>query len=131
MSSGTFDGEEAIRADEMRKSRLILEAKLFRDRGEHDAAASRLAEAAILEDRLSEAYEKIGSAESSAVSQFSAASLWAQAGNFYRSLVLCDQLLAQAGLPQKLRERVTSFGATLRTRRNRWFNELASQSFSS
>src|SRR5437016_14434852 len=44
--------------------------------------------------------------EKSFVHRFSAAHCWAQAGNFYRALALCDGLLARADLSHRLRQRV-------------------------
>lgn len=43
---------EAFLADEARKSRLILEARLLRQRKEAEAAAAKFAEAAAIEEQL-------------------------------------------------------------------------------
>jgi hypothetical protein len=56
--------------------------------------------------------------------------LWAQAGNFYQSLAICEQLLTRADLPDRLRERVQSYSQALRSRRDRWYEELVVQSAS-
>jgi hypothetical protein len=118
---------DSIRNDEQRKSRLILEARLLRDRKEHSAAADKFAEAAEMEEQISRSCESV---QESQVHQFSAASLWAQAGNFYQSLAICEQLLTRADLPDRLRERVQSYSQALRSRRDRWYEELVVQSAS-
>lgn len=66
---------EAFLADEARKSRLILEARLLRRRKE--AAAAKFAEAAAIEERLGDACAKQQLQEKSFVHYFSAASCWA------------------------------------------------------
>jgi hypothetical protein len=59
---------------------------------------------------------------------FSAAGCWAQAGNFYQAIAWCDDLLAQAELPDPLRRRVASYVQKLRARRARWYAELVTAS---
>src|SRR5947209_6762019 len=86
-------------ADETLKSNLILEGHLLRDQRQPDAAADRFARAAEIEERLSELSAGQGLLEKSWLHLFSAASCWAQAGNFYEAICLGDHLQAQADLP--------------------------------
>ena len=66
--------------------------------------------------------------EKSFVHAFSAASCWAQAGNFYEAIALCDQLFAEHDVPASLRARIEQYANTLRTRRAQWYGELVHQS---
>src|SRR5207244_9372236 len=96
-------------ADETLKSNLILEGRLLRDQQQPDAAADRFARAAALEERLSESCARQGLPEKSWLHLFSAASCWAQAGNFHEAICLGDHLQAQADLSPRLRQRVQQF----------------------
>ena len=55
--------DTAFEVDETRKSQLLLEAQLLRDRGEDENAAAKFAECAEIEERLSEACEQAGLTE--------------------------------------------------------------------
>lgn len=112
--------DTSFEADESRKSDLIVEAQLLRERGQHEAAVDKFAEAAEIEERLSDQCEAKGLREKSLVHRFSAASCWAQAGNFYRAIALCDELLARRDLPDRLRRRIQDYAQTLRARRDQW-----------
>ena len=107
-------------ADETLKSNLIVEGQLLRDQQQADAAAERFARAAAIEERLSASCVEQGLQEKSWLHLFSAASCWAQAGNFYEAICLGDQLQAQADLPPRLRQRVGEFTLVLRQRRRQW-----------
>jgi len=62
--------------------------------------------------------------EKSFLHWFSAASCWAQAGDFYHAIALCDDLLARADLPERLRQRIQEYAHTIRIRRAQWYEEL-------
>ncbi len=110
----------AFEADEALKSNLIVEGRLLAAEQQPDAAAERFARAAELEERLSEACAAQGLKEKSWVHCFSAASCWAQAGNFHEAICLGSQLLARGDLPPRLRQRVEEFTRALRQRRIQW-----------
>ena len=112
-------------ADEALKSKLILTAQLMRAQQKQDEAAANFAQAARIEERLSEECESKGLLEKSFTHRFSAASCWAQAGDFYHAIALCDDLLARADLPERLRSRVMEYANTIRIRRDQWYEELA------
>jgi hypothetical protein len=116
----------AFEADEARKSRLILEAQLLREQ-QQDEAAAKFAQAAVIEERLSNICEAKGLVEKSFVHGFSAASCWAQAGNFYHAIALCDVLLARPYLPDRLRQRIYDYAQILRARRAQWYAEFVSK----
>ena len=111
-------------AEEVHKSNLILEALLLREQQQEDKAAAKFAQVAMIEERLSDICEKKGLIEKSFVHRFSATSCWAQAGNFYYAIALCDDLLARADVPDRLRQRVHDYANTLRLRRAQWYAEL-------
>ena len=113
-----------FQADETRKSDLILQAALLRERRQDEEAAGASAEAAAIEERLRDRCLELGLTEKSFVHAFSAASCWARAGDFYHALVLCDQLLAREGLPDRLRRRVQEYAGALRARRSEWYAAL-------
>lgn len=116
--------DAAFEAEEARKSALILEARLLREQRQDEAAAQRFAQAAEIEERLADTCEAKGLPEKSLVHRFSAASCWAQAGNFYRAITLCDDLLSRPDLPDRLRRRVHDYTVTLRARRAQWYAGL-------
>ncbi len=115
-------------AEETRKSQLLLEAQQLRARGEDQSAAERFAEAAAVEEELSARCDAQGLLEKSFVHQFSAASCWAQAGDFYDAIVLCDELLTRQELPPGLRRQVDQYAATLRARRIQWYSGVVESS---
>ena len=55
---------------------------------------------------------------------FSAASSWAQAGNFYKAIALCQALLARADLPEPLRRPIREYAEKLQGRRSEWYAGL-------
>jgi hypothetical protein len=109
---------------EVRKSNLILEARRLRDQRQDEAAADRFAEAAAMEERLADACEAARLVEKSYVHRFSAVGCWAQAGDFYHAIRICDVLLDRADLPQRLRDRVQDYSQALRQRRSEWYSNL-------
>jgi hypothetical protein len=112
--------DTTFEADEVLKSNLILEARLLREQQQDETAAHKFAQAALIEETLSDACEERGLHEKAFVHRFSAASCWAQAGNFSRVIELCGILLGRGDLPERLRQRVQEYAQTLRTRRSQW-----------
>src|SRR5690348_14560700 len=113
--------DPAFEAEEAHKSDLILEARLLREQQQDEAAAEKFAHAAELEEQLSDICEAKGLVEKSLIHRFSAASCWAHAGNFYRAITLCDDLLGRPDLPDRLRRRIHDYADTLRARRAQWY----------
>jgi hypothetical protein len=109
---------------EIRKSNLILEAELLKAQGRGDAADGRFAEAAEIEERLWTACAKLGFHEKAWMHLFSAASCWAQAGDFYHAVSLAESLLAEPNVPERLRSRIQEFANTIRTRRAAFSQEM-------
>ena len=116
--------DAAFAVEEARKSQLLLEAQLLRAQQRSEAAANKFAEAAGLEERLREACLTHGLREKAFVHGFSAASCWAQAGDFHHAIGLCHALLAHPDLPARLRQRIIAYAHTLAARRTRWYEEL-------
>jgi hypothetical protein len=117
--------DDAFAAEETRKSNLILEGQLLTAQQQPDAAADHFAQAAAIEEQLSARCVAEGLADKSWMHLFSAASCWARAGDFHTAIGLGEQLLAQPGLPPRLRERVEEFTRVLRQRRRQWAAGLA------
>ncbi|MGH9752861.1 MAG: hypothetical protein ACREA2_08750 [Blastocatellia bacterium] len=115
---------QGFEEEEARKSNLILTAQLMRAQQRQDEAAANFAQAARIEERLSEECESKGLLEKSFVHRFSAASCCAQAGDFYHAIALCDDLLARADLPERLRQRVMEYAHAIRIRRDQWYEEM-------
>jgi hypothetical protein len=63
-----------------RKSLLIIQAQFQQAIGQHAEAARLFLEAAVLEERLAEGFREAGNAEDAAISLFSAASCYKNAG---------------------------------------------------
>ena len=116
--------DAAFSADEAQKSRLLLEAHLLRAQQQAEAAADKLVEAAMMEERLRDRCFTLGLREKAFVHGFSAASCWAQAGDFHHAIGVCQDLLAHPDLPVRLRHRVAAYAKTLSTRRAQWYAEL-------
>ena len=116
--------DAAFEMEETRKSDLMLEAQLLREQQQDESAAEKFAQAAGIEERLSDLCEAKGLVEKSLVHRFSAASCWAQAGNFYRAIALCDDLLSRPDLSDRLRQRVAEYAAAIRSRRSQWYAGL-------
>lgn len=116
--------DAAFEAEEERKARLILSARLLRERQQDEAAAAEFAQAAEIESRLAAACESQGLLEKSFRHRFSAAGCWAQAGNFYQAIAICADLLVRADLPDRLRQQVQDYVAALRERRTQWYKGL-------
>ena len=119
--------DAAFEADETRKSQLLLEARLLRAQHQSGAASEKCAEAAAIEEQLRDRCFMQGLKKKAFVHGFSAASCWAQAGDFHHDIVLCQDLLAHAGLPERLRHRIDAYAETLHARRAQWYEELITQ----
>jgi hypothetical protein len=118
--TGRPPADEAFTADEVRKSNLILQARLLSAQSQPDEAAARFAEAAQVEEQLAQRRAGQGRHDDAAMHLFSAASCWAQAGNFFRAIFLCDDLLGRSGGTERLRQQVRQYALALRARRARW-----------
>jgi hypothetical protein len=110
--------------EEIRKSNLLLEAKLLRAQRRHDEAASRLADAAEIEEHLGEICEAKGLLEKSWVHRISAVGAWAMAGNIHQAIILGEALLARPELPKRLQQHVQPYVESLRQRRAQWSEAL-------
>jgi len=117
--------DTVLAKEEARKSNLILEANLLKAQERYHDAADRFAEAAQIEERLSGVLLQKGLLDKYFVHCFSALSCWAQAGDVYHAIVLGEELLARADLPNPLRRRIEEYLQQLRTRRIRWFAEFS------
>ena len=115
----------ALAEEEAHKSNLILEANLLKAQGRYQDAADRFAEAAQIEERLSEMLLQKGLLDKYFIHRFSALSCWAQAGNIYHAIAMGEELLARADLPDRLRQRIQEHVQLLRVRHVRWFAEFA------
>ncbi|GDX41385.1 hypothetical protein LBMAG21_16770 [Armatimonadota bacterium] len=107
-------------AEETRKSNLLLQAALLREQGRYERAATLFAEAAAIEERLAESAEAKGDVSRALRHRFSAASGWAQAGDFYHALALLHSLEERADAPPALRERIQAFSQVVNEQRERW-----------
>jgi hypothetical protein len=116
--------------EEARKSDLLLQAALLRAEGQEELAASRFAEAATLEEQLAQRADAAGDALRAVRSHFSAASAWANAGDFHHALTLLQILEQRADAPEPLKARARAFAETLRVQRRHWHNTLQEASLS-
>jgi hypothetical protein len=115
--------------EEAHKSNLLLQAALLRAGGQEELAASRFAEAATLEEQLAQHADAEGNAPRAIRSQSSAASAWANAGDFHHALTLLQSLEQRTDAPEPLKARVRAFAETLRAQRRRWHDTLQEASF--
>ncbi|MBC7527967.1 MAG: hypothetical protein H7308_10495 [Chthonomonadaceae bacterium] len=116
--------------EEAYKSALLLQATLFRAEGQEEDAASRFAEVATLEERLAQRADAEGEGLRAIRSRFSAASAWANAGDFHHALTLLQTLEQRSDVPDLLKERARTFAETLRLQRRQWQETLQEVSLS-
>lgn len=69
----------------------------------------------------------LGLWEKAFVHGFSAASCWAQAGDFHHAIGLCHDVLAHLELPERLRPRVYAYVKALCARRAQWYADVVVQ----
>ena len=113
-----------MQEQERRKSGILLRGRLAKEQGDYDAAAALFGEAAQLEEALALAYMKQDIPGPVWRHQFSAEGCWSQAGNFLRTLELCDHLTTIPDAPALLRERATAYAKALRAQRDWLWAEL-------
>ena len=86
---------ENYRSDlSQRKSLLIIQAQFQQALQQHAEAARLFGEAARLEEELADSYRQAGYSEDSAISLFSAASCYKQAGRMAEALASATQALS-------------------------------------
>ena len=117
--------DAAFTKEEMRKSNLILQANLLKAQGQYQDATDRFAEAAQIEEQLSQVLLQKELMTKYFVHRFSALSCWAQAGNVYQAIVMSKELLARPDLPDHLRQRIQEHVQLFQARRVLWFAEFA------
>ena len=120
--------DSSSETEERRKSALLLQARQLRAADEHGAAAEQFAFAAEIEERLSQVASERRLTDKPALHLFNAAGCWAQAGNLYRAILLCEDLLGGTTLPGRLHSRVLTFTETLRAHRAEWSAQLTRES---
>jgi tetratricopeptide (TPR) repeat protein len=89
-----------------RKSLLIIQAQFQQAIGQHAEAARLFLEAAVLEERLAEGFREAGNAEDAAISLFSAASCYRNAGRLAEAGARAEaalSLTSVAGFAEEIR----------------------------
>jgi hypothetical protein len=87
-------------------------------------------EAAAIEERLAQRADAEGDTLRAVRSHFSAASAWANAGDFHHALTLLQILEQRGDAPEPLKARARAFAETLRAQRRQWHNTLQEASLS-
>lgn len=108
---------------ESKKSNLILEANLLQQQELYPVAADKFAEAAEIEEQLTQVLIAQNRWDKAFIHRFSAISCWVQAGNLHRALSLGQQLLATDELPAPQRSRVEEYINTLQERMTEWMSQ--------
>ncbi len=111
--------------DEKETSRFILKANLLKSQGRRKEAARKFAQAARLEMTNCDELLALGLLDLYYIHRFSAASCWAQAGNLYQAMQICEELLDKFELKTPLRQRITGYLDVLETRADQWMNSYA------
>src|SRR5690606_4123172 len=122
------DLPESFLSIERRKSSLILEANLLKAQGNYEDAAEKFAISAELEEQLAGQLLALGKYEKAFFHRFSAVSCWAQAGNLYQAMVIGQQILQAAELPDEQREQVSRYLRILQSRFVQWMSQWAPES---
>ena len=112
------------------KSNLLLQATLFREQGQLESATALFAEVAAIEERLAVSAEEQGNIAHALRHRFSAASGWAQAGDFHHALSLLRNLEAHPDTPTALRKRIQTFAEVVQKQREGWARALSQASLS-
>jgi tetratricopeptide (TPR) repeat protein len=90
-----------------RKSLLIIQAQFQQAMGQHAEAARLFLEAAVLEERLADGFRQAGNAEDAAISLFSAASCYKNAGRLAEAVACADaalSLTSVGGFAEEIRQ---------------------------
>ncbi len=77
-----------------RKSLLIIQAQFQKALGQHGEAARLFLEAAILEEKIAVHFRQQGNTDDAAISLFSAASCYKNAGHFAKAIALAEEAMA-------------------------------------
>lgn len=80
-----------------RKSLLIIQAQFQQAIGQHAASERLFLEAAVLEERLANGFRQAGNAEDAAISFFSAASCYRNAGRLTEAVTCAEAALSLTG----------------------------------
>jgi hypothetical protein len=91
-----------------RKSLLIIQAQFQQAMGQHAEAARPFLEAAVLEERLANSFRQAGNAEDAAISLFSAASCYKNAGRVTEAIACAEAALSLTGV-ESLAEELRQF----------------------
>ncbi len=76
-----------------RKSLLIIQAQFQQALGQHSEAARLFLEAALLEEKIAARFQQQGSSDDAAISLFSAASCYKNAGELVKAITLAEQAM--------------------------------------
>ncbi len=76
-----------------RKSLLIIQAQFQQAVGQSAEAVRHFLEAALLEERIANNFRQTGNADDAAISLFSAASCYKQAGDVAKAIALTDEAM--------------------------------------
>ena len=114
---------------EREKSRLLLEAHLFKAQMRFAEAAERFEEAARYENRLADWAAAQGLSDVSYLHAFSALSCWAQAGDPHRALKLGQTLLHSGKLTEAQRAQLQAYYDTLEQRWVSWMQQWSAPAF--
>ena len=116
----------AFEQDEQYKSNLILEANMLKAQGQYTQASQRFALATEIEERLARELQQLDKRDKAFHHAFSAVNCWAQAGDLYRAQTAGLDLLSQADLSAKNRERLQRFLQSLSKQTIEWMKQWQS-----
>jgi hypothetical protein len=109
--------DDAFRAEDTRKSNLLLEGQLLEAQGQPDAAIEKYAAAAAIEERLGPRARELGLTQLAWIHELSAVGCWARAGNLYTAERLGRVLLADPNLTERLQRHIQTLLDSIRSRR--------------
>lgn len=105
------------------KSRLLLEARLFKAQRRYQEVADNFARAAEMERQWAEWAETEGLVELAKIHRYSELSCWAQAGYPHRALRLISKLLAADTLSSGQRADLEQYQTSLQYQFVNWMSE--------
>lgn len=114
---------------EREKSRLLLEAHMFKAQKRFNEAAERFAQAARYEHELADWATTQELRDLSYLHAFSALSCWAQAGDPHRALEMSQMLLQSRTLTEPQRAQLQTYHDTLEQRWVSWMQQWAQPAF--
>jgi hypothetical protein len=106
---------ESHREKDTEKSKLLLDARIFRERKQEELAIETYAQVAAIEEELMQECLQAGVLPQFFSHAFSAVICWGNAGNLYRAHQLCQMIVAHPEVTDAYRQETSAVLTSLST----------------